>query len=916
MLDDAWNSCFSAFRRSGDGSHLEEGIVMMERAVDITPDDHPNMIIWLSRLGMAVHSRFLRTEDLADVDKAIYLFQRAADLTPEDHIDKPKWLANTGNCFESRFTRTGDVSDLDQAILLKQAAIELTPVEDSIALATRLNNLGNSFTSKFKRTGDLTDLAEAISAKQRAVHLLPERHMEIPNVLNNLGISFQRRFYETGELVDLEEAISAYQKAVDLTPDGHAALHSRLSNLGSSLQTRYYRLKNVSDLSKAIPLLEQALQLSPDGHFERPVKLNNLGLAFRSRFEHSQNLDDVDQAILYTRMAIKLTPLHHPNMPIFLSSLGVSQQIHFDYTKLLVDSEAGIATLRQAIELSPNDDPALITRRTNLGMFFERRFNVTKEEKDIISAIEYFQVAATDSFGLPADKFMAAEKWVELAKKYSPTQLVRAYGIAIELMSQVVGLGLTVQRRLHKLPDMSTIATSAAAAALNDGRPDLAVSWLEEARCLVWKQLNNLRSPFDDLRELDPLLYAELKRVSQLLDAAGSREELTGYVSDTVTLGDKVTMQDETLNHLKLAQTWNRLLEKVRQISGFEHFLQPAPCSSLLRNIPDSGVVVLINVHKDRSDALALINGKTTPIHIPLVEFSYDLANHLYRALRSLLQVRGCLNRGSDVDPVLRGMRLVKQGGLGIKEILKQLWLSVAKPILDALESIEHLEKETPLVEKKRIWWCTTGPLAFLPIHAAGIYEESERVALPDFIVSSYIPTIASLLRSSISPSVIPKQHTGCLIISQPHTPGLTPIPATAAEAKGIEQLFQNNGLPYLWIDGGAGTLENVTTQLDKFNCIHLSCHAVQDNNLPLNSSFHLHDGQLRLSEIIKKNMTAGLAFLSACQTSTGDENLSEEVVHLAAGMLVAGYRGVIATMWSIQDRHCPQVSNDFYTTF
>ena len=103
-------------------------------------------------------------------------------------------------------------------------------------------------------------------------------------------------------------------------------------------------------------------------------------------------------------------------------------------------------------------------------------------------------------------------------------------------------------------------------------------------------------------------------------------------------------------------------------------------------------------------------------------------------------------------------------------------------------------------------------------------------------------------------------------------------------------------------------------TQLDKFNFVHLACHAVQDSNLPLNSSFHLQDGQLRLSEIIKKNTTADFAFLSACQTSTGDEKLSEEVVHLAAGMLVAGYRGVVATMWSIQDKHCPQISEDFYT--
>ncbi|CAE6487268.1 unnamed protein product [Rhizoctonia solani] len=45
-----------------------------------------------------------------------------------------------------------------------------------------------------------------------------------------------------------------------------------------------------------------------------------------------------------------------------------------------------------------------------------------------------------------------------------------------------------------------------------------------------------------------------------------------------------------------------------------------------------------------------------------------------------------------------------------------------------------------------------------------------------------------------------------------------------------------------------------------------------------------------------------GLAFLSACQTATGDTNLPDEAVHLASGMLMAGYPSVIATMWSVMD--------------
>jgi len=71
---------------------------------------------------------------------------------------------------------------------------------------------------------------------------------------------------------------------------------------------------------------------------------------------------------------------------------------------------------------------------------------------------------------------------------------------------------------------------------------------------------------------------------------------------------------------------------------------------------------------------------------------------------------------------------------------------------------------------------------------------------------------------------------------------------------------------------------------------------------------------ELELADIMKQNIAnCELAFLSACQTGTGDEKLREEAVHLAAGMLAVGYRSVVATMWSIQDNYGPIVAEGFY---
>lgn len=75
-----------------------------------------------------------------------------------------------------------------------------------------------------------------------------------------------------------------------------------------------------------------------------------------------------------------------------------------------------------------------------------------------------------------------------------------------------------------------------------------------------------------------------------------------------------------------------------------------------------------------------------------------------------------------------------------------------------------------------------------------------------------------------------------------------------------------------------------------------------------------MHNGGLTLEAIARKSLkNKGLAFLSACQTASGHKKLPDESIHLAAGMLVAGYPTVIATMWSINDNDAPLIADEVY---
>ena len=223
-------------------------------------------------------------------------------------------------------------------------------------------------------------------------------------------------------------------------------------------------------------------------------------------------------------------------------------------------------------------------------------------------------------------------------------------------------------------------------------------------------------------------------------------------------------------------------------------------------------------------------------------------------------------------------------------------------------------QRPEPPSDLSRIWWCPTGPLAFLPIHAAGIYNEAHMDCILDYVVSSYTPTVSSFLeRTRVSHST--EQANKVLVIAQPNTPGLPSLPGTKRELKAIQEKFSAANIPFLSLEGDPATIGRTMKELELHSCIHFACHGVQDTSHPLKSGFHLSDGRLELWKVLQiQNTVADFAFLSACQTSKGEEGLPEEVIHLAAGLLAAGYRGVVGTMWSIQDRYGLKVADEFYT--
>ncbi|KAJ7474997.1 CHAT domain-containing protein [Mycena latifolia] len=920
-LNNLASSLSRRFERLGDLTDLNESVSTFKVAVSLTPEGHPEMPSRLNNLGNSLLTRFERFGDLNDLNESVSSHEAAVSLTPKGHPDMPTCLNNLGNSLLTRFKRLGNLTDLNECVSKFEAAVSLTP-EGNPGKHLWLHNLANSLNHRFERFGDLTDLSESVSKREAAISLTPQGHPDMPTELNNLANSLSRRFERLGDLTDLNEAVSTFKAAVSLTPEGHPDMPSWLNNLansllarfkrlgdlndlnesvltskaafGHSLLTRFERLGDLNDLNESVSKREAAVSLTPEGHPAKSFWLNNLGNSLLTRFEQYGDLTDLNESVSTFKATVSLTPEGHPAKPSRLNNLATSLSRRFQRLGDLTDLNESVSTLKAAISLTPDGHPDLPSCLNNLGNCLHRRFNRLKDPHDCEEMLLQYSRAASSPTGSAQIRFQASAIWAHYAQTHQPSSVLRAYATAIDLVPKVAWLGLSISDRHHQLLQAGPIVRAAASAAIKAHEYSKAVEWLEQGRSVIWGQFLTLRTPVEDLHMVHPKLASELIAISNLLETSGTQSGI-----EAASFGPSQSLQATAHQYHDHAVQRDKLLQQIRGLAGFEQFLLPKPISELSA-AAKIGPVVLLNTSSYGSDALILVPSAGDGVmHVPLPDFTLDQAQHLTEALGSL--VRGAArsdrldaHREDELPPDEKFSR-----------ILSALWIKIVKPVLDGLA----------VMDPGRIWWCPTGPLAFLPIHAAGHYGQETAFGskLADFFISSYTPSLSALIEG-FHANQESQDGLQLLVVAQPSAIGQNPIPGTIKEIASIEQLAQR-AIPVLRLERDMATLESVQKGMRESRWAHFACHGLQDIFTPTNSALLLAgSSKLTLSDIIQLQLPhAELAFLSACQTATGSKNLQDESVHLTAGMLLAGYRGVIGTMWSIMDADGPQVAGDVY---
>ncbi|KZV73884.1 hypothetical protein PENSPDRAFT_626588 [Peniophora sp. CONT] len=895
------------FENVGELDDLEDAILTLRHAVELSLDGRPDKPNRLSNMGNALQKRFKRFGRVEDIDAAISALRSAVDLTPDDGADKPAQLNNLAIGLETRFGRLDELEDLDAAIIMHHRAIELTP-DGHPDKSRRLHNLGIALQRRFDRIGDLSDLNSAIAAKQDALQLMPDDQPGKSSLLHSLGNSLQSRFERLGDISDLNSAISGHRHAAEATPDSHPLKPSFLNSLGGALQALFARTGDVSALDGAIAIRAQAVKLTPDGHPDMPLRLNSFGISLHDRYEETGELSDLDIAITVKRRAVELTPDDHPSKPSRLNNLGNSLQRRYAHTGELTDLESAISAARLAVQLTPDGHRDKLEMLYNLGGSLRLLFEHTKARADFDAAIDCLLSATRQPLGNPYHRIPAANRCVELLSTYpefsSTTLILEAHSRILDTLPGVVWLGHSVTRRYEESARLGDLVNAAVSAAIEAGALSQAVEWLEAGRSLVWSQILSLRTPLSELEDSHPVLAQSLRAVQEQLQQSGYASSV--HVHEALAAEGPVTLprfviDASTDRHRHLVVEYERLLAEVRVCSGFEDFLRPQKLPALVASLESIDPIVFINVHSTRCDAIVLAPGGTLKL-IPLPDLSLEGADKLRSICTASLKEGMVRDRGSVSQNALRRQTSP------FRRLAELMWTWVVDPILKSLDlTIPTYDNLLP-----RIIWCPTGPLTQLPLHAAGVYNDPSGPRLFNSVVSSYIPSLSAYVRCSRAE----KQRSvpRVLIVTQPETAGLSPLPGTRAESRCLLEVLDQWQVARKLFDHDQATVATIQRVLNQHSWVHLACHGSQDQDDPTRSAFALYDGPLSLSDLMRTAADdVELAFLSACQTATGDDDNTEESAHLAAGMLAVGFKGVVATMWSIGDEEAPMVVEAYY---
>ncbi|WP_439655946.1 CHAT domain-containing protein [Lentzea sp. HUAS TT2] len=870
------------YTRTGNLDDLARAINALKRSVDLSPITDPTRYDHLYQLGLALADLVDRTGDMASLDQAIVCLREAADGIGASHPRRHTFLTALSATLRLRLDWIGQLSDLDEAIALSAQAAELAGPENP-QTARHLSNLASALIRRYAERGNQDDLEQAVANARAAIRAADPRDPQLGELHGNLSFVLRARYLDSEDPADLKNAVLSARRAVNATRTDAPEHPRRLSALGTILVTSYEATREPGELNEAISACNNALSEFPPTHVDRSDALVTVGLALYHQFSGTGEVTDLNSSIELLTEAVALTPAGHRGLPQRLLALATSLHARFDSTNNYLDLDQSIAALQRATEVASAESPEQATYLYNLGRNLRVRGELTGRRSDLDSAEACLDRASALATAPVSVRIRAARDRGALAAAAGHfARATDSYATAVRLLPRLAGNGMNRTMVVNRLTEWSGLAPEAAACAINAGAIELAVQLLEQGRGVLWTQVLNSR---DDLSQLSDVAPALATRLAAVRDELARHSRATSVATDPTVL--EHTTSADVDRRRRLAREWDDLVAQVRTLRGFEDFLAAPRIESLLAAATD-GPIVIVNVSRFRCDALIL-----RPTGIEVVALPTLHADDAQRWLTVLLD--------AVVNPYRSSL---------LSDLLAWLWDSTVRPVLQAL----GLTGPPRDGAWPRMWWCPTGPLTLMPLHAAGqvngIDDHDAAESALDRVLSSYVPTVTTFRHVQLR-RVPLSDSADVLAVGMPNTEAYGPLPHAAREIELVRQAKPGHTVVLLNHDA---TVRTVIDNMHRCRWVHFACHSRQDINDPGRSALLLHDGPLTVFDMAGLQVeNAELMYLASCQTAMGGTQIPDESVHMAAAVQLAGYRHVISALWPIIDRTASQVADRVY---
>jgi CHAT domain-containing protein len=142
-------------------------------------------------------------------------------------------------------------------------------------------------------------------------------------------------------------------------------------------------------------------------------------------------------------------------------------------------------------------------------------------------------------------------------------------------------------------------------------------------------------------------------------------------------------------------------------------------------------------------------------------------------------------------------------------------------------------------------------------------------------------------------------------------------LPQAEQEVKAIGEIYGAQESTILI--GTTAREETFKATASKYPVLHFAAHGVLDDVNPLYSRILLatesdsEDGFLEAREIMKLDLHADLAVLSACQTARGQVGSGEGLIGMSWALFIAGTSTTVASQWKVDSASTARLMIDFH---